>query len=185
MKIPLCMAPYLRATLQGDRNTNLFTAMKQIKYLNPHSSFDDLHRTALLLNKHLMNPLNARECRTIATSVLKHNYKGTCIPFRKHCNRSGNCGRNKPYNTIRKDLWKQVNTRNELKILHNEGVKAYPWDIEDADKLTPEQAERVMELREFKGINPMINKVLKLRHVEIGDEALKSWNKHRGVINGT
>lgn len=156
--------------------------MKQIKHLNPNSSFDDLHQTSLLLNKHLTNPLNDRECRTIATSVLKHQYKSSCFPFRKHCDRSGSCGRNKPYNSTRKNLWKHVDKQNRVKMLLKEGVTAYPWDIEDTGKLTTEQAERVMELREFKGVNPMIDRVLGLKDVEIGDEALKSWNKHRGVI---
>lgn len=75
-----------------------------------------------------------------------------------------------------------MDKKNRVKMLIKEGVTAYPWDIEDTSKLTSEQAEGVMELREFKGINPMIDTVLKLKNVEIGDKALESWNKHRGVI---
>ena len=155
--------------------------MKQVRQLNPYSSFDDLHQTVLLLNKHLPTPLSARECRTIAVSVLKHQYKSSCFPFRKFCDKSCNCN-NKPYNTTKKGLWKHVDKKNRVKMLIKEGVTAYPWDIEDTSKLTSEQAEGVMELREFKGINPMIDTVLKLKDVEIGDEALRSWNKHRGVV---
>lgn len=184
IRVPHCLKGYLGATRTGDRNTHLFTVAKRVRELNPQISQGDLYKNITTLNQNLQDPLNKRELRTITHSVMGHQYKASCLPFRKFCNPSGNCQRNKPYNTTQKGLWKEVDLKNKLKRC--KPVEVYPWDVEDTSKLTMEQRESVLELREFKEVNPLIDYVMKNKRVKIGDKSLNEWNRHRGMIeNGS
>ncbi|MEN6554700.1 MAG: primase C-terminal domain-containing protein [Methanobacterium sp.] len=179
VKIPKCLSLYLQSTQEGDRNNNLFAAMKHIKQLNPKILQSQLQQTAQQLNKNLKRPLSEREVIALSTSVMRHEYKSSCYPFKPYCTPSNNC-ETKPYHRKNQKYLKMLDVENKIRQL-KPAIEAYPWDFEDLSKLTAEQADIIREFRIDKGINPMMDNLLKLKHVKVGDEALKDWQKYCGV----
>ena len=54
----------------------------------------------------------------------------------------------------------------------------YPWDFEDTSKLDRRTKRRIMELREFKGISPLIDQEIFANGIPVGDEALKEYMEY-------
>lgn len=179
MKTPPCLKKYLENTKSGNRNTNLFTAMKRIKQLNPRSNEASLHETCKTLNKHLKESLNKTELQAIAKSVNNNQYKASCYPFKKECTGCQYGTGKKPYNQYKPKYWKFIDRKNRVKLCLPKTI--YPWDIIDTDPLTSEQKGMIQLFRIEKGINPKIDTVLKLHGVKIGDEALVEWDKYKGA----
>ena len=184
IKTPKCLFYYLQQTKRGDRNNNLFKAVKHVKYVNEFKvSSKDLFQTAKKLNSFLKVPLSEREVAALTKSVSRHKYGSSCKTFHGCCYPSNQC-KSRPFNCC--DIFHRqiLDSRNHVKMA--KPVDAYPWDFEDLDNLTSEQRTVLMEFRAEKGVNPMIDKVLKLRKVECGSKALEKWNKWRGVeVNGS
>lgn len=179
--IPPCLKHYLKDTTSGNRNNNLFTAMKKIKQLNPRSTRANLYKTCQELNKNFKDALNKRELRAITKSIHNNDYKASCLPFKQHCEPCKFCKSNRPYNTLNKNYFKHLTRKNQIKMLLP-AIEAYPWDIEDLSKLPSKQIRTIMEFRSDKGINPYIDRVLKFKGLKIGDEALEEYQKHIGMI---
>ncbi len=106
IKIPPCLTPYLKTTRTGDRNNNLFNAMKKIHELNPEYSRVTLYQTCEKLNKNLTEPLIKRELRAITRSVVKHKYKSSCYPFKQYCKACKYGNIKKQWNTSKKNMRK-------------------------------------------------------------------------------
>lgn len=177
MKTPPCLKFYLINTKSGNRNTNLFTAMKKIKQLNPRSNETSLYKTCKILNKHLKESLKPNELRAIAKSVNSNQYKASCYPFKKECQGCQFGTGKKPYNQYKPHYWKHIDHKNRLKLLRPKTI--FPWDIMDTSQLTSEQKDTIQMFRIEKGINPKIDEVLKMLGVKIGEESLQEWNEYR------
>lgn len=177
MKIPPCLPKYLHHTTSGNRNNNLFTAMKKIKQLNSVSNQHSLYDICLELNKNFKDTLNERELRAITRSIYRNEYKASCIPFNDYCMPCVYCKNNKPYNTINKNYFRHLTRNNEVKMLLP-AVHMHPWDIMDTSKLSPENALMVRQSREDMGVNPYIDRVLKMKGLKIDDDALVEWWNH-------
>jgi hypothetical protein len=180
-KIPPCLQKYLMATSSGNRNNNLFTAMKKIKQLNPRSSKATIYQICKELNQNLSPALNEREIRAITKSIYTNDYKASCIPFSSYCEPYVYCKNNKPYNSLNKNYLKHLTRNNEVRMLLP-AIHAYPWDIEDLSKYSPEQRRQIQLFRIQKGINPRIDEVLKLKGIAVGDDSLLEYQKHCGGL---
>jgi hypothetical protein len=175
MRIPKCLNLFLENTPEGERNNNLFRAINHLKQFNKKEPLTNIKKVALQLNKKLQTPLNENEVENIVKSTSK-NYKSNCYKFSKFCKRCNVGTRKKPYNQFRKKYWKTIKRNNTVVKTLTNGACLYPWDIVDTSMLSIDDSRLVRELRDSKGINPIIDDVLKLRGIKIGDEALEEWN---------
>ncbi|MBF4468828.1 MAG: primase C-terminal domain-containing protein [Methanobrevibacter arboriphilus] len=174
MKQPACLPLFIKQTPKGERNHNLFQAINHLRRFNNKISTEQLTKQAILLNNHLNKPLQEKEIKTITEHVTKTHYKSTCKKFNEYCKKC-NLGSNKQNYNQKNNYWKTIRKDNTIIKKLTNGVKLYPWDIEDTNNLDETQKELILELREQKGINPIIDTVLKLRGIKIGDEALKEF----------
>jgi len=179
MKIPMCCDAFIQKTGEGNRNHNLFRILNHLKRFNGTASQKEFYETSLKLNEQLNKPLSPHELKNIIKNIYTHSYKSSCKSFEPYCQKCKLGTRKKPYNQYKPGYYK---TFNQYNLIHKDlvaGLEICPWDIEDTTDLTPEQKDRVYALREYKGINPIIDTVLKYRGILIGEAALKEWNTYR------
>ena len=105
----------------------------------------------------------------------------TCQRFKKYCRHCQYGSNRKPFKETIPGLWQILKKDNSLKngvVGLPRGYKYYLWDILDTSKLNDKDKLEVQKLRESKGINPMIDEVIKLRGFPVGDEALDLFMKY-------
>nr|WP_302578298.1 primase C-terminal domain-containing protein [Methanobrevibacter arboriphilus] len=178
MRQPPCLPLFIKQTNEGNRNHNLFQAINHLRRFNKKTTNKQLNKEALILNNHLNKPLQEKEIKTITEHVTKTHYKSTCKKFNDYCQKCNIGSNKKPFKEYKKNYWKTIKNDNTIIKKLTNGVKLYPWDIEDTNNLDETQKELILELREQKGINPIIDTVLKLRGIKIGDEALKEYKEY-------
>ena len=179
--MPMCCTSFIEKTGEGNRNHNLFKILNHLKRFNDAASKKDFYETSLKLNEQLDKPLSSHEIKNIIKNIYTHSYKSSCKSFEPYCQKCKLGTKKKPYNQYKNGYWKTIDRTN---LIHKDlvgGLDFYPWDIEDTIKLTPEQKTAVYELRESKGINPIIDTVLKYRGIKIGGAALKEWKEYLEV----
>lgn len=182
MKIPTCIPLYLQKTGKGNRNQNMFHAINHVRRFNPETNITELTNTAQELNKQLPESLTQHEVKTITKSVMRREYKSSCKKYRTYCPHFP-CElvqHKKPFNQLGSNWWKYIDKNNLVYNIPGIGnVEIYPWEIMDTSKLSDVEVDRIYELRRFKGINPLIDRILKLKGIPVGDEALNLWNEYR------
>lgn len=171
-----CLKPFISSTMEGNRNSNMFKAINHIRFHNPRANKEDLFRVSLEVNECLRVPLSADEVRVIALHTLKQPYRTTCKHFINFCKKC-RFGNKKPRWRDAKGYWKVINKKNrvDLKYVTPKGMELYLWDIIDTSELTEEDKMKVMLLRESKGIDPLIDEVIKGYGVPVGDAALQDY----------
>ena len=179
MKTPKCLNSYLIKTQKGNRNHNFFRAMAHLRKYNKNTGKTEFITKAEELNKNLFDPLPKHEIKNIIKNVFTHDYKSNCLNFKEHCEKC-RLGHNKiKFNQYMKGYWKTIDQNNLIHVDLVSGLQVYLWDILDTALLTPEQKQMVYDLRISKGLNPIIDNILKYRGVSIGDKALEEWNIYR------
>ena len=178
-KIP-CIYQYIQGTRKGDRNTNFFKAINHLRQFNRQAYLDDIVKEALEVNKKFQDPLSQKEVEAVCHHVCKTVYYSSCYNFRRYCKHCKYGDNRKPFKSTIPKGWKILNKDNTIKT-KSVGLpkgKYYLWDFLDTSKLTEEDKLKVMRLREAKGINPLIDEVLKLKGFKVGDEALKQLEEY-------
>ncbi len=178
MKQPPCIPLFIKQTSEGNRNHNLFQAINHLRRFNNKTTNEQLNKQALILNKHLNQPLPKKEIETLVQHVTKTQYKSSCKKFKNYCQKCNIGSNKKPFKEYKKGYWKTIRKNNTIIKKLTNGVETYPWDIEDTTLMNETQKKDVLELREQKGMNPIIDTVLKLRGIKIGDEALKEYKEY-------
>lgn len=181
MKVPNCIPKFIIKTSKGNRNQNLFNAINHVRRFNPECDYSKLYNVALKLNQLLQPSLNEKEVSTITSHVLKKRYKSSCKKYEKFCE-SYPCNFHgvKYFKDYQPGWWKYLDYDNS--IINIPGLvekHVYLWEIMDTSKLDSDQVERVHELRDEKGMSTIIDEVLKLKGLPIGDEAYMLWENFR------
>lgn len=179
-KLP-CTYLYIKDTGVGERNHNFFKAINHLRKYNKKANITELYQEALQINKQFQEPLGETEVKTVCLHVFKKNYMSTCQRFKKYCRNCKYGSNRKPFKETIPGLWKILKKDNSLKngvVGLPHGYKYYLWDILDTSQLKEDDKLRVQKLRESKGINPMIDEVIKLRGFPVGDEALTLFMKY-------
>lgn len=173
-KVP-CIYKYIQDTKKGDRNTNFFKAINHLRQYNRTLSFDELLPVSLEVNKCFNDPLSEREVKAVTLHVCKTTYFSSCYSFKNYCRHCRYGTNRKPFKDKIHRGWMILNKDNTIKTDKVGLPKGtyYLWDFQDTSKLNKDDKLKVMRLREEKGINPLIDEVLKLKGFKVGDEALK------------
>ena len=178
-KIP-CIYDYIKNTKKGDRNNNFFKAINHLRQFNREVSFDELLPVSLEVNKSFNDPLSEREVNAVTLHVCKTTYYSSCNSFQHYCKHCRYGHNRKPFKETITRGWMILNKDNTIKtgMVGLPKGKYYLWDFLDTSKLTEEDKLKVMRLREAKGINPLIDEVIKLKGFKVGDEALKQLEEY-------
>ena len=174
-KLP-CTYLYIKDTKVGERNHRFFRAINHLRKYNPRANLTEITNEAIEINKEFEEPLKEQEVKTVALHAFKKDYKSTCQIFKKYCRHCQYGSNRKPFKETIPGLWKILKKDNTLKngeVGLPRGYKYYLWDILDTSLLSEEDKLSVQRLRESKGINPDIDKVIKLHGFPVGDEALR------------
>jgi len=178
-KLP-CLYDYMSSTRTGDRNTNMFKAINHLRHYNKTVRMDELVSEALVINKHLTNPLNPNEVTVICKHVMAKNYRTSCWKFKRHCRHCRYGEFRKLFRNSKPNYWKHINEHNRLiniKLLPDD--KYYPWDILDTSKMTEENREKIQRFREEMGIPMAIDAIVKAYGIPIGKEARDEWENFK------
>lgn len=173
-KLP-CTYLYITDTKVGERNQNFFYAINHLRQLNREASQEEILEEALRINESFNEKLEPKEVQAVVHHVCNTLYYSSCHKFKKYCRHCKYGSNRKPFKETIPNLWKILNKDNTLKngvVGLPRGCKYYLWDIIDTSQLNDDDRLMVMKLRENKGINPEIDKVIKLRGFPVGDEAL-------------
>ena len=175
-KIP-CIYQYIQDTKKGDRNTNFFKAINHLRQFNRKAHFEDIVKEALEVNKKFQSPLSENEVQAVCLHVCKTLYYSSCYNFQRYCKHCKYGDNRKPFRATIRNGWKLLNKDNTIKtkVVNLPKGTYYLWDFLDTSKLTENDKLEVMRLREDKGINPLIDEVIKLKGFKVGDEALKQF----------
>lgn len=178
-KIP-CIYQYIKDTRKGDRNTNFFKAINHLRQFNRKARFEELLPVSLEVNKSFNDPLSEREVKAVTLHVCKTTYYSSCYSFKKYCKHCKYGHNRKPFRETIKGGWKILNKDNTIKtkVVRLPKGTYYLWDFLDTSKLDYDDKLEVMRLREAKGINPLIDEVLKLKGFKVGDEALEQFKRY-------
>ena len=172
-----CIYNYIAQTKKGDRNRNFFKAINHLRQFNRKNSEDEIIKEALKVNQMFQDKLSEQEVKTVCQHVCKTTYYSSCHNFKQYCRHCKYGHNRKPFKEAIPGYWKVLNKDNTIKT-HTVGLpkgKYYLWDFQDTSKLSEQDKLEVMRLREQKGINPLIDEVLKLKGFKVGDEALKQF----------
>lgn len=173
LRVPSCLHIYLKHTSEGDRNTNLFNAMKRVRHFYPEINQTDLQVICSELNTNLNDPLNETEVLAITKSVHTRSYPSTCYLFKDYCQHCKLGTNKKTFKDSKKDYWKFINEKNYLK--RELPTKIFLWDILDLETVDDYEKEIIQDFRAEKGINPLIDTILKNNKIPVGDEALNEF----------
>ena len=174
-KIP-CIYNFIRKTPKGERNQNFFKAINHLRQYNREATEEEMLTEALKVNNSFQDKLEEKEVKAVVQHVCKTLYYSSCHNFKKYCRHCKYGSNRKPFKETIPNLWQILNKDNTLKngvVGLPYGYKYYLWDILDTSKLSDDDKLRVQMLRENKGVNPMIDEVIKLRGFPVGDEALR------------
>ena len=175
-KIP-CIYEYIADTRKGDRNSNFFKAINHLRQFNRENNFEEMLKVANEVNKKFKEPLSDKEVQAVTHHVCKTLYYSSCYNFQRYCKHCRYGHNRKPFKETIRNGWKILNRDNTLKTktLNLPKGRYYLWDFLDTSKLTEKDKLTVMRLREQKGINPLIDEVIKLKGFKVGDEAKKQF----------
>ena len=177
-KIP-CIKQYIYETNEGNRNQNLFKALNHLRRFNKHEPLTLMEEEAEKLNQYFKEPLPTNEVKNILKHVTNHNYRSNCKSFEPYCQRCRYGDMKERYNEINPRYHWHIKEDNTLYGFPGlpDGTY-YPWDFEDTSKLDRRTKRRIMELREFKGISPLIDQEIIANGIPVGDEALKEYMEY-------
>ena len=175
-KVP-CIYEYIKDTKKGDRNNNFFKAINHLRQFNRDAYVEDIIKVALQVNDKFNEPLSEHEVQAVCHHACKTVYYSSCYNFRRYCKHCKYGDNRKPFKDKIHRGWMILNKDNTIKTDKVGLPKGtyYLWDFQDTSKLNKDDKLKVMRLREEKGINPLIDEVLKLKGFKVGDEALKQF----------
>ena len=178
-KIP-CIYKYIKDTKKGDRNTNFFKAINHLRQFNRKADYEEMVLVAMEINKQFDDPLSEREVKAVTHHVCKTLYYSSCYSFKHYCKHCRYGNNRKPFKETIPRGWTLLNNDNTIKtkVVGLPKGEYYLWDFLDTSKMAEDDKLKVMRLREAKGINPMIDEVLKLKGFKVGDEALEQFMKY-------
>ena len=174
-----CIYTFITETKEGNRNQHLFKALNHYKNKNKQLPKELIQKEAEKLNQLFRSPLTENEVHNVTLHVVKKNYRSNCKGFEAYCQRCRYGDNRVLYNQINPRYHWHIKPDNTLYGFRGlpDGT-FYPWDFEDTQSLDLETKRVVMELREAKGINPLIDQEIIANGLKVGDEALEEYMKY-------